>query len=297
MKPSGKTKTLVASCLLALVLVAVRAQPAAGQDTQPALKGLRVAWAGHSFLMFAPGIVDSIAKSAGVKGHSHPALSGIGGSRVIQHWDVPEEKNKVKTALKDAKIDVLILSPIFLPDDGIENFVKLAVQYNPKVRVHVQEFWMPFDRPEKDINKDRPKKVERAGRTLDELRQMHAAYFKSMDELVKALRDKHGASAVYVVPVGQAVMALRERIIAGKAPGLKTQDDLFTDAIGHAAPALQALAAYCHYAALYRTSPVGLPAPKILAKAAEGEALNRLLQELAWDAVRGHPLSGVADSR
>ena len=104
-----------------------------------------------------------------------------------------------------------------------------------------------------------------------------------------------GKPVVFVVPVGQAVLGLREKIIAGQAPGLKTQDDLFTDAIGHARPPLQALAAYCHFAVIYRRSPVGLPLPAALekAKVPEAEKLNRLLQELAWEAVRQHPLSGV----
>lgn len=57
-----------------------------------------------------------------------------------------------------------------------------------------------------------------------------------------------------------------------------------------------ALNAYCHYAVIYRKSPVGLPVPSILKTTKLGEdeeKLNRLLQELAWDAVTKHPLSGV----
>ena len=50
---------------------------------------------------------------------------------------------------------------------------------------------------------------------------------------------------------------------------------------------------YCHYAVIYRKSPVGLPAPRQLAMGPQAEGLNRLLQELAWDAVIHHPLSGV----
>ena len=92
------------------------------------------------------------------------------------------------------------------------------------------------------------------------------------------------------------MIALREKIIAGQAPGLKTQKDLFTDAIGHARPPLQALVAYCHFAVIYRRSPVGLPRPAILVRGKKPNwdaRLNRLLQELAWDAVTQHPLSGV----
>jgi hypothetical protein len=53
------------------------------------------------------------------------------------------------------------------------------------------------------------------------------------------------------------------------------------------------LCAYCHFATIYRRSPVGLPLPAHLAQAPEAEKLNRLLQEIAWQAVSEHPLSGV----
>jgi hypothetical protein len=144
--------------------------------------------------------------------------------------------------------------------------------------------------------KQRPAKVDHNTPTGPELRKLHEAYFRDMDDHVRNLNKKFGKEAVFVVPVGQAVIALREKIIAGQAPGLKMQEDLFTDAIGHAKPPLQVLVAYCHYAVIYRRSPVGLPLPAILAKAGdrdENDKLNRLLQELAWDAVTRHPLSGV----
>jgi len=47
---------------------------------------------------------------------------------------------------------------------------------------------------------------------------------------------------------------------------------------------------------IHRRSPAGLPLPAVLAKANNpnwDDKLNRLLQELAWDAVTHHPLSGV----
>jgi len=118
-----------------------------------------------------------------------------------------------------------------------------------------------------------------------------------MDEYVEGLNKKFGKQALYVVPVGQAVLALREKIIAGQVPGLPKQSDLFTDKLGHPQPPLQAMAAYCHFAVIYRRSPVGLPMPAVLSKANKpqwDEKLNRLLQELAWDAVTRHPLSGVS---
>lgn len=144
----------------------------------------------------------------------------------------------------------------------------------------------------------RPRKVDHNAPTGADLRQLHKPYFQSMDAHVRALNARLNTQALLVVPVGQAVIALREKIIAGQAPGLKTQEDLFTDAIGHARPPLQALVAYCHFAVIYRRSPVGLPLPAVLARAKNpnwDDKLNRLLQELAWEAVTHHPLSGVKE--
>lgn len=123
---------------------------------------------------------------------------------------------------------------------------------------------------------------------------MHARYFEEMDALVRAVNRKIGRPLVFVVPVGQAVIALREKILAGDAPGLRTQEDLFADPLGHPLAPLQALAAYAHFAVIYRRTPVGLPVPEVLQAARQAdEPLNRLLQDLAWKAVTRHPLSGV----
>jgi CubicO group peptidase (beta-lactamase class C family) len=258
-------------------------------------KGLRVFSCGHSFHFFMPPILTDIAKGAGITDHQFAGLSSIGGSRVIQHWNVPDEKNKAKEKLRAGAVDVLTLAPIYLPDDGIEKFVDLAVDKNPNVRVTLQEFWLPYDVYDTK-NPLKGRKVDHNAATLAELRKEHEPYFASIDEQVRALNKKIGKEKVFVVPVGQAVLALRAKIIAGEAPGLKSQDDLFTDAIGHVRAPVQALNAYCHYAVIYRQSPVGLPVPAVLSKAADAEKLNRLLQELAWDAVTHHPLSGVKNA-
>jgi 6-phosphogluconolactonase len=203
--------------------------------------------------------------------------------------------NKAKEAICSGKVDVLTLAPIHLPDEGIENFARLAIEHNPRMRVTVQEFWLPFDIYDTTF-KQRPATVDHNAPTAEMLRELHAPYFKSMDEHVAELNKKLGTSAINVVPVGQAVIALREKIIAHEAPGLEKQSDLFTDPIGHATAPLQALVAYCHFASIYKRSPVGLPMPTILAAAKNpkwDDKLNRLLQEIAWEAVTMHPQSGV----
>lgn len=289
-------------CAAALILAVLSASsPAIAQTVAEAktsdsvVTGQRVFSAGHSFHVFVPRILNDMAEGAEIKDHVFAGLSAIGGSRVIQHWDLPEGKNNGKKALRTGKVDVLTLSPIHLPDEGIENFVKLALEHNPKVRVTIQEFWLPFDIYDTTFTK-RPKKVDHNALSGEQLSTLHAPYFKSMDEHVVKLNAKYGERVVSVVPVGQAVVALRKKIIAGEVPGLKQQEDLFSDAIGHARPPLQALVAYCHFGVIYKRSPVGMPIPKVLNNSDHPEwdaKLNRLLQEIAWDAVTQHPLSGV----
>ncbi len=262
-------------------------------EARAADKGLRVFSAGHSFHMFVPKMLAELAKAAGIHEHKQVGASGIGASYVHQHWDVPDEKNILKPALRKGEVDVLTLAPIFLPDDGIENFVKLGLEHRPDIRVTVQEFWLPYDVLDVNYKKKRPEPVDRNARTVAELKLINEPYYKSMDDHVRELNEKFGKQVVFVVPVGQASLALRGKIITGEAPGLKQQNDLFTDPIGHATPPLQWLTAYCHFAVIYRRTPVGLPCPAALSKDAQGEALNRLLQELAWEAVKAHPLSGV----
>ena len=261
------------------------------QDEAP--KGQRILSAGHSFHVFMPSILRELAQSAGIKDHVQVDVQSIGGSRVIQHWDLAEEKNKAKSGLKAGKVDTFTLSPIYLPDDGIANFTALALEHNPEIRITVQEFWLPYD--VYDPSRKKAEKPDRNALTGEELRRRHEPYFKGMDDHVRELNQKHGKAVLSVVPVGQAVIALREKVIAGQAPGVRTQEDLFTDAIGHVRAPIQALTAYCHYAVIYRKSPVGLPMPAVLSKAKldDADRLNRILQELAWEAAVGHPLSGV----
>ena len=106
------------------------------KDGGPITVGQRIFYTGHSFHVFIPPILDSIAESAGISGQKNLGLSSIGGSQVIQHWNVPDDKNEAKKALATGQVDVLTMAPIFLPDAGIENFATLALAKNPKYPDH-----------------------------------------------------------------------------------------------------------------------------------------------------------------
>ena len=264
----------------------------------PITSGQRVFTAGNSFhAWYIAPILQDIATNAGFAGHAIVGVSKIGGSRAIQHWDVPEEKNEAKAALRAGRVDVLTLACMLHPDDGIDKFAQLAVTHNPNVRVVLQEFWIPWDKFEWPFQ-GKESDVDFDMATSAKLRALHEPYFKEMDAYVTALNTRLGKPVVFIAPVGQAVVALREKIIASEVPGITKQSELFTDKLGHPHPPIEALAAYCNFAVIYRRSPVGLPVPAVLAQSSNpawrnGE-LNHVLQQIAWDAVSHHPLSGVA---
>jgi len=277
--------------LILLCLLSASSARAVESVAPPA--GLKVLTAGHSFHVWMPPLVAEMAKAAGIQGHEQLAISSIGGSKVIQHWDLPAAKNKAKLVLESGKADLFTMSPTFLPDAGIENFVKLGLQHNPKIRFTLQQNWVPYEDPAIWLSRERPKQVDRDGKTVAQLRAMHDGYFKMIEGHVRELNTRIPAAKIAIVPSGEAVMALRDKVIRGEAPGVRTQGELFTDVLGHPGPQIRVLSAYCHFAVIYRRSPVGLPVNSQLAKLPEAEKLNLLLQEIAWKAVTEHPLSGV----
>ncbi|OYW75487.1 MAG: hypothetical protein B7Z37_13080 [Verrucomicrobia bacterium 12-59-8] len=268
-----------------------------GEFTTPASSGLppgpRVFVCAHSFMIFTATMLPKMTEAAGIA-YQDAGRQMIGGSRTLQHWEVPDEKNLAKRVLREGSVDVLTLSPhMLLPDEGIDNYTKLGLERNPKLRVLVQASW-----PARDGNLTGDfHNAMRNDATVDSLRKLQALqreqWLRKLDAQVIALNAAVGSEAVHIVPVGDAVFALREHIIEGKAPGITKQAELFKDDLGHPLPPLAVLVTYCHFAAIYQRSPVGLPVPAALKDAPQAAELNALLQQLAWDAVTGYPMSGV----
>ena len=100
---------LAAVCCSVMVALASTI-PAAAEDSQTPPDGVRVFYTGHSFHMFVPPLVEQMVESAGIKGHQLVGTQGIGGSRVIQHWDLADDKNKAKAALTSGEVDVFTMA-------------------------------------------------------------------------------------------------------------------------------------------------------------------------------------------
>jgi hypothetical protein len=100
---------------------------------------------GHSFHVFIAAPLAGMARAGGFKDHTLVGSQFLGGSRTLQHWNLLDAKNKAKQALQTGAVDVLTLSPIQHPDEGVDQFVALALKHNPAIRVTVQESWAAWD--------------------------------------------------------------------------------------------------------------------------------------------------------
>ena len=275
--------------LLISIYVTICSATAGAEDTKSPPAGQRVFYTGHSFHMFVPPRIEQMAKAAGIEGHKLVGTQGIGGSRVIQHWELADDKNKAKPALMSGEVDVFTMAAhLAIPDDGITNFTELGLKHNPNLRLLVQESWYPFDGPAPD--KRIKNNAERDNAKVADLQAAMDDWRKKLEAQADELNKKHAKQSVFIVPVGEAVVKLRALIIDGKYPGVAKQSDLFTDPIGHGGAHIQNLASYCNFAAIYRMSPEGLKLPGLT------DEQHAILQKIAWETVSAYPYAGVAGS-
>jgi len=273
----------------------------ANPDQQSATpKGLRVFYASHSLMWYVPKPLGEMAEAAGIKGHKLVGLQSIGASKTVQHWNLTDDKNEAKKALRTGEVDVFVMSPISFPDEGIENFVKLGLEHNPDMRFVVQLSWGGGDIDNQDFPKGAFDNVDRE-KTPEQLKSYNERNIKAGEAQADDINKKYGngKKILALVPSVQAMVTLRTKIAKNEWPGLTTQRELFVDAVHPSAP-MEALNAYLHFAVLYGKSPVGLPIPAMLKNAkreVRNEQFNRSLQELAWETVTNYPHSLVTAAK
>jgi len=262
-------------------------------------QNMRVFVTAHSFHIFVADRLGPLAKAAGLRLHEPVGRQMIGSSSVKQHWDLPDENNPAKAALMAGEVDVLTMSPNWMvPDEAIEFFTDLGLKHNPRMRVLVQVSWSAYDHHESGSPNEWEKSQmienneERDARSLEGLRAANANIMGIVQKQVADLNARYGREVIHIVPVGNAVIRLRELVVDGKVPGIKKQSELFSDPIGHGKAPVLALAAYCNFACLYRRSPEGLDDGNLELEQIHPD-LQAFLQKIAWEMVSAYPESGV----
>ena len=292
--------TVAAVAVLVTVMPFLAPTAAVGQGGQPAVPaGQRVFYASHSLMWDTPAPLGENVTAYSIKDHVLVGLERIGFSTTQQHWDQPDERNQAKQALLTGKVDAFIMSPMELPDVGIDNFVKLGLQNNPQMRFFVQNNWAAFNI---DAQKWHSSGMASMGQvkwdatTAEQIPTLNAVSEKEYEKQVTQINHDVGHPVIFIIPTSQANTTLRTKIVKNEFPGLDRQSQLFVDTIGHPAAPLVTLNSYVHFATIYGRSPVGLPIPSVLKNANNPKwdaDFNKRMQELAWDTVVHYPLSGV----
>ena len=254
----------------------------------------RVFYTGHSFAGAPPAWLGILAKQAAINDYENVGRQSLGGSRVIDHWKLANERNEAKEALSTGHVDVLTLSPnMQMPDEGIDLFVDLALKQNPKIRVLVQGSWMTWD----GLGKGGIKNAERDTQPVSGIRERTLKHMDDIRAQLRTINQRVGREVCVLVPVGAAVVRLRELIAEGKLPGIEKPSQLFVDDIGHAHPAILHLCTYMYHAAVFHHDPreitglgnngwskqFGQPKPELAA----------VLKQIAWETMSAEPLSGM----
>ena len=276
--------------------------------TSTALTGKRVYFVGHSFHMFVVRPLIYLAREAGVRGHWAEGWDMIGGSTPSQHWNRNGDDNEPKQALRSGRVEVLTLATnVIVPEPAIDSFADLAVEHNPSVRVMVQHSW--GDQATGLIMRARhsggaidmttvPSNESRDLVTAAQLassRETTAAQVDVLRGQLRAIDERHGREVTSVVPVGDAVLRLRELVVAGDLPGVTRQSELFRDPLGHATQPTMDLVAYLWLGALYGVDPAGMTC---LVDADDPTSADRhsVLQALAWRCLMDEPMARVPEA-
>ncbi len=239
-------------------------------------KGLRILYGGDSWHRFMPDYAARTAKAANIQGQT-------------TQWGDPPRKDIAELYSK-GEIDVHSWGRPGWSSDKLAQIldpkpIEEGLKRNPNYRVYLQMAWIVHDgqgnrvKVKEDYDNS---KIEEIQAILDRERA-------KVEAVADELNKKHGRQFFFLVPLGDATTKLRAMIVEGKFPGVTKQSAIFADAMPHAGPIAAELAAYCNYAAIYRTSPVGLQI-----KDGVPEEQRVILQKLAWETVSKYPYAGVA---
>jgi len=228
-----------------------------------------------------------------------------------KNWVEESLETDKKNVLVKGEFDVIYLGFVQLaqPIEALDQMTTMALKYKPDCRIYLQHAWAsgggnwaPGDRSSIGTLRDD-----------DDLAAIQVEWDKrrkKLEDKVDEINKQHGKQVVFIIPLADAVMKMRQMVAAGKLPSVTKQSQLFWDnnetrnRDDHAAHQTVVLAMYCAHAAIYRKSPEGLKVsspdgfywgPKAeRGKVPVNDAQHAILQKLAWETVSTYPYAGVA---
>lgn len=276
-----------------------------GEALEKPAKKLKVYHLGHSLVgRTMPSMLQQVS------GDGHDYRSQLGwGTPLKAHWEPDEvingfekENNHEKfqafdEALNSNEFDVFVLTEMveikaaikyFQSAKYFKKFVDAISEKSPRSRIYFYESWHEVNDPE--------------GWNF-RLERDYQKYWLSQ-VLAPTLMSKDLKQTVYVIPVGQVMLALFKEIEkSGGVEGLNKPEDLFArnedgslDPI-HVNEVGEYLVALVHYAVLYQQDPTGLPnqlknefGEQAMAPSQEAA---QLMQRVTWQVVSNDFRTGI----
>lgn len=170
-----------------------------------------------------------------------------------------------------------------------KRFIDLALKKSPGARFYIYSRWPRREEPSPgvfvlDYDKKWLRRYTGGFDGTEETRDYFETLTHALRKLYPRLKDR-----LFLVPVGDVLYELSQRMKAGKVAGYTSISQVYKDGI-HFNAVGSYIVGCTFYATLYRESPQGLPSA---AYTVDNPALARTIQDAVWKVVRAHPLSGV----
>lgn len=282
-----------------------KGKPAVVSYEKPATGALRIVGTGHSFM--APGYttMPHICKAAGFE---QPLYTHTGGGMTGSTRYKWEQENgifqfdgkpvpKLLASIANADWDAMMWGPYF--NDRPQYYscwIDFCWRFHPEMKFYLSDAWPQLHQ----LGRNPESEDFFTDEVLDRIgSEKRAVYVKLIAGLRKDYPDK-----VFIMPTSDAMTLAAKHFIRGELPGVEglhkviggKERSLWRDQLGHLGPGFGRLEGYVFYASIYGKSPELLGDVRFGGDSKfPGRALDRVFRRIAWQAVTGHPLSGVTD--
>jgi len=257
---------------------------------------LDILFIGHSLVgPTMPGMLENAVSAMGGTGQVEAQI--INGAPLGYNWEhgAGAEGVNARDVLPSGEFEVLVLteglplapvSDFWRTADVAYDYYQIATASNPSTQVFIYETWHSI--------------LSGTGASLDDDPGQNIPWRTRIDEDLKLwqgfvsdvnARLDADAPPVQLIPAGQAMGLLADRIQAGQVPGLSNISDVFKDDI-HPNGDGNYFVTMVMYATIHGADPAPLP-PRLGGQPAPPPEMADALQAIAWDAVRQTPGTGL----
>jgi hypothetical protein len=268
--------------------------------------GPRIVGTGHSFM--APGYrtLPQICKAAGI---SLPIYTHTGGGMTGSTRYKWEQENglfqfdgkplpKLLASIANAKWEAMMWGNYFNDRPKYYScWIDFCDKYNPGMKFYLSDAWPQLYQLGQNPKSEAFFTSDVIDKIGDEKRAIYV-------DLVNTLREQY-PSRVFVLPTSDAMVIAAKHFLRDELPGIegihrvigKKERSLWRDQLGHLGPGFERLEGYVFYATIYGKSPELIEGDIDFGGDADfpSRSLDRTFRKIAWQAVTGHPLSGVTD--